>query len=44
MEQTGIRTIGLTKSFGETLAVDGLELEVHRGELFGLVGPPPLFG
>ena len=39
MERAGIRTIGLTKSFGETLAVDGLELEVHKGELFGLVGP-----
>ncbi len=30
---------GLTRRFGEAVAVDGLELEIEPGELFGLVGP-----
>jgi ABC-2 type transport system ATP-binding protein len=30
---------GLTRTFGELTAVDGLELEVEQGALFGLVGP-----
>ena len=30
---------GLTRSFGENVAVDGLTLEVRPGELFGIVGP-----
>jgi ABC-2 type transport system ATP-binding protein len=30
---------GLRKSFGEVLAVDGIDLEVARGECFGLLGP-----
>ncbi len=30
---------GLTKSFGAKRAVDGLDLEVPRGCMFGLVGP-----
>src|SRR3954447_21062461 len=30
---------GLTKRFGQTLAVDALELQVPRGAFFGLVGP-----
>jgi ABC-2 type transport system ATP-binding protein len=34
-----IRTEGLTRRFGETVAVDGLTFAVERGELFGLVGP-----
>jgi ABC-2 type transport system ATP-binding protein len=34
-----IRTIGLTKRFKETLAVDGLELEIREGEVFGFLGP-----
>lgn len=29
----------LTKSYGETLAVDGLSLEVPSGRLFGFLGP-----
>ena len=31
--------IGLTKSFGAKRAVDGLNLQVRRGCMFGLVGP-----
>jgi ABC-2 type transport system ATP-binding protein len=30
---------GLTKRFGETVAVNGLDLEVLRGECLGLLGP-----
>jgi ABC-2 type transport system ATP-binding protein len=30
---------GLRKSFGDVVAVDGLDLEVARGECFGLLGP-----
>jgi ABC-2 type transport system ATP-binding protein len=39
MNDIAIRTSGLTKSFGNNVAVDHLDLEVNRGELFGLVGP-----
>ena len=34
-----IRTIGLSKSYGKRLAVDHLDLEVERAELFGFLGP-----
>jgi ABC-type multidrug transport system ATPase subunit len=34
-----IRTEGLTKRFGSLVAVDGLDLEVHEGDLFGFLGP-----
>jgi len=34
-----IRAADLTKSFADNIAVDRLNLEVYRGELFGLVGP-----
>jgi len=30
---------GLTKRFGDVLAVDGLEMEVKPGEIFGFLGP-----
>jgi ABC-2 type transport system ATP-binding protein len=33
------RCVGLRKSYGDVLAVDGLDLEVYRGECFGLLGP-----
>ncbi|MBD3400758.1 MAG: ATP-binding cassette domain-containing protein [Candidatus Coatesbacteria bacterium] len=39
MTTPAITTSGLTKSFGETRAVDELELEVSRGEVLGLLGP-----
>ena len=29
----------VTKTFGETRAVDGLTLQVRPGEIYGLVGP-----
>jgi ABC-2 type transport system ATP-binding protein len=34
-----IRAVGLTRSFGDLIAVDHLNIEVTRGEIFGLVGP-----
>jgi len=37
--EVAIRLEGLTKRYGDVAAVDGLTLEVGRGELFGLVGP-----
>ena len=37
--QTVIRTEKLTKRFGDLVAVDGLDLEVHEGEVFGFLGP-----
>jgi len=34
-----IRTEGLTKQFGDVLALDHLHLAVERGEVFGFLGP-----
>lgn len=34
-----LRTHGLVKRFGTLTAVDGLDLEVRRGEVVGLLGP-----
>jgi ABC-2 type transport system ATP-binding protein len=34
-----IRLEGLTKRFGRITAVDGLDLHVRRGEVFGFLGP-----
>jgi len=34
-----IRAHGLTKRFGDFLAVDGIEFELRRGEAFGFLGP-----
>ena len=36
---TAIETVGLARSFGEFVAVDGVDLAVDRGELFSLLGP-----
>lgn len=38
-EAFAIRTRGLRKSFEALTAVDGLDLSVRAGEIFGLVGP-----
>ncbi|MDP8987242.1 MAG: ABC transporter ATP-binding protein [Actinomycetota bacterium] len=34
-----METRDLTKHFGHLAAVDGLDVELHRGEVFGLLGP-----
>jgi ABC-2 type transport system ATP-binding protein len=36
---TAIETSHLTKQFGELTAVDGLDLTIEEGEIFGLLGP-----
>lgn len=36
---SAIETANLTKSFGDTIAVDNLNLKIKKGELYGLVGP-----
>ncbi|WP_159898646.1 ABC transporter ATP-binding protein [Salinirussus salinus] len=36
---TAIETDGLTKQFGDLTPVDGLDLAVERGEVFGFLGP-----
>jgi ABC-2 type transport system ATP-binding protein len=34
-----VRARGITKSFGEVVALDGIELDVAAGQIHGLVGP-----
>lgn len=36
---SAIVTDGLTKKFGDLTAVDGISIEIKKGELFGLLGP-----
>jgi ABC-2 type transport system ATP-binding protein len=38
-EQPVLTTQGLTKSYGQVRALRGVNLEVHRGEIFGFLGP-----
>ena len=37
--QCVIETHNLAKQFKKTAAVDGLDLDIRRGEIFGLLGP-----
>ncbi len=39
MEEAIVRIQGLTKRYGQVLAVDHLDLEIAPGEVFGLLGP-----
>ena len=39
MRERVIETVGLTKRYGDFVAVDGLDLTVQQGEVFGLLGP-----
>jgi ABC-2 type transport system ATP-binding protein len=34
-----IRIVGLRKSYGDLVAVDGLDLDAHEGEILALLGP-----
>lgn len=47
-EQTVINVSGVTKSFGHKTVVNGLDMQVRKGEIFGFLGPngsgkPPLY-
>jgi ABC-2 type transport system ATP-binding protein len=37
--ETVVQAAGLVKRFGDFVALDGLDLEVHRGEVHGFLGP-----
>ena len=39
MGEVLIEARGLKKRYGKAVAVDGIDLTVHRGEIFGLLGP-----
>jgi ABC-2 type transport system ATP-binding protein len=39
MDETAIRTVGLTKRYGNVEALSSLDLEVRRGEVLGYLGP-----
>ena len=39
MTSTPVQVHGLVKRFGSTVALDGLDLEVHRGQVHGFLGP-----
>ena len=39
MSEVLIEARGLKKRYGNAIAVDGIDLTVHRGEIFGLLGP-----
>jgi ABC-2 type transport system ATP-binding protein len=38
-EKVALMTQGLTKSYGKVRALQGVDLEVQRGEIFGYLGP-----
>jgi drug efflux transport system ATP-binding protein len=38
-DDSAVVTHGLRKVFGDAVAVDALDLEIRRGEVFGLLGP-----
>lgn len=42
MAEKSIEIVGLTKKYGEHIAVDNLTLSVEKGEIFGLLGPNPV--
>ena len=39
LDPGAVRTDGLTKRYGDVVALDGLTIEVPRGVVFGLLGP-----
>ena len=39
MTDVAVRMRGLTKRYGEKVAVDGVDLDVRRGEVLALLGP-----
>ena len=39
MRDSAIKVTGLSKNYGDIVAVDGIDFEAQRGEVFGLLGP-----
>ena len=39
MSDVAVRCTGLRHAFGDSVAVDGIDLEIRTGEVFGLLGP-----
>ena len=39
MSEIDVRLVDVTKTFGEVVAVDGISLDVSKGEFFSLLGP-----
>ena len=39
VEASGVRIRGLRKHYGDTIALDGLDLDARPGEIFGVAGP-----
>ncbi len=39
MTELAVDVTGLRKRYGDVTAVDGLDLGIHRGEVFGILGP-----
>ena len=37
--EIAIRTVNLTKYYGKLVAVDNINFEVKKGEIFGFLGP-----
>ena len=37
--ENAIQVQKLTKSYGKLIALNGIDLQVHRGEIFGFLGP-----
>ena len=36
---SAVRVVGLAKKYGDTQAVRSIDLDIRRGEIFGLIGP-----
>jgi ABC-2 type transport system ATP-binding protein len=39
LDELAVQTVGLAKTYGEVHAVDGVDLEVEKGEIYGFLGP-----
>ena len=39
MAEINLKTVKLSKNFGKVTALDGIDLEVNEGEVFGYIGP-----
>jgi putative spermidine/putrescine transport system ATP-binding protein len=39
MSTPAVELVGLSKSFGDVTAVDGVDLEIRDGEFFSMLGP-----